>query len=149
MDIAALNPLFRYVLVRTSHPGNIGSAARAIRTMGFTRLELIAPHRFPDDEATAMAAGADEVLAGAGIHADLVGGLAGATLVLGLSARRRGVTLPELKLGKEHDVAVVIARNARVEVEEEAPAAEVAAVPATKATKAAAPAAAPAPAKKK
>jgi len=96
MDIAALNPLFRYVLVRTSHPGNIGSAARAIRTMGFTRLELIAPHRFPDDEATAMAAGADEVLAGAGIHADLVGGLAGATLVLGLSARRRGVTLPEL-----------------------------------------------------
>ena len=62
-----------------------------------------------------------------------------------------GVTLPELKLGKEHDVAVVIARNARVEVEEEAPAvAEVAAVPATKATKAAAPAAAPAaPAKQK
>ncbi|WP_250633885.1 RNA methyltransferase [Pinirhizobacter soli] len=96
MDIAALNPLFRYVLVRTSHPGNIGSAARAIRTMGFTRLELIAPHRFPDDEATAMAAGADDVLAGAGIHTDLVGGLAGATLVLGLSARRRGVTLPEL-----------------------------------------------------
>ena len=63
-----------------------------------------------------------------------------------------GVSIPELKLGREHDVAVVIARHARVEVEEEAPvvAAEAAAVPSTKAAKAAAPAAAaPAPAKKK
>jgi large subunit ribosomal protein L25 len=60
-----------------------------------------------------------------------------------------GVTLPELKLGKEHDVAVVIARHARVEVEEEAPAAAVAEVPSTKAAKAGAPAAAAAPAPKK
>ena len=62
-----------------------------------------------------------------------------------------GVSLPELKLGKEHDVAVVIARHARVEAEEEAPAAEaVAEVPSTKAAKAAAPAAAaPAAPKKK
>ena len=59
-----------------------------------------------------------------------------------------GVTIPELKLGKEHDVAVVIARHARVEVEEEAPAEETAEVPSTKAAKAAAPAAAPAPKKK-
>lgn len=61
-----------------------------------------------------------------------------------------GVSLPELKLGKEHDVAVVIARHARVEVEEEAPEGEtVAEVPSTKAAKAAAPAAAaPAPKKK-
>ncbi len=61
-----------------------------------------------------------------------------------------GVTIPELKLGREHDVAVVIARHARVEVEEEAPVvAEAVVVPSTKAAKAAAPAAAPAPAKKK
>ncbi len=63
-----------------------------------------------------------------------------------------GVTIPDLKLGKEHDVAVVIARHARVEVEEDAPAETdepAAAVPSTKAAKAAAPAAAPAPAKKK
>ncbi|OGT57331.1 MAG: 50S ribosomal protein L25/general stress protein Ctc [Gammaproteobacteria bacterium RIFCSPHIGHO2_12_FULL_63_22] len=60
-----------------------------------------------------------------------------------------GVSIPELKLGKEHDVAVVIARHARVEVEEEAPEAAVAEVPSTKAAKAAAPAAAaPAPKKK-
>ena len=60
-----------------------------------------------------------------------------------------GVSIPELKLGKEHDVAVVIARHARVEVEEEAPEAAVAEVPSTKAAKAAAPAAAAAPAPKK
>ncbi|HEY8586322.1 MAG TPA: RNA methyltransferase [Rhodanobacter sp.] len=87
---------FRFVLVRTSHPGNIGSAARAIRTMGFERLELVAPHRFPDPDANALAAGADDVLTGAGIHTDLVEALAGSTLAFGLSARRRGVNLPEL-----------------------------------------------------
>jgi len=58
-DLAAR---IRFVLVRTSHPGNIGSAARAIRTMGFERLELVAPARFPDTEANALAAGADDVL---------------------------------------------------------------------------------------
>ncbi|MBR0346825.1 MAG: hypothetical protein IJI03_16365, partial [Rudaea sp.] len=47
----------RFVLVRTSHPGNIGAAARAIRTMGFTRLVLVAPHTYPHADATAMAAG--------------------------------------------------------------------------------------------
>jgi tRNA (cytidine32/uridine32-2'-O)-methyltransferase len=86
----------RFVLVRTSHPGNIGSAARAIRTMGFTRLELVLPALFPDPQATALAAGADAVLADAGIHADIVDSLAGTHLALGLSARRRGVHLPEL-----------------------------------------------------
>lgn len=86
---------FRFVLVRTAHPGNIGSAARAIRTMGFTRLELVAPTRFPDPQATAMAAGADAVLAAAGVHQDMIAGLAGCSMAIGLSARRRGVQLPE------------------------------------------------------
>ena len=92
-DLAAR---IRYVLVRTSHPGNIGSAARAIRTMGFQRLELVLPARFPDPEATALAAGAGDVLEHAGVHGELVDSLAGCRLVLGLSARRRGVTLPEI-----------------------------------------------------
>ena len=95
-DLNDLASRIRYVLVRTSHPGNIGSAARAIRTMGFTRLELVTPHRFPDPETSALAVGADEVLANAGIHADLVDSLAGTSLALGLSARRRGVNLPEI-----------------------------------------------------
>jgi tRNA (cytidine32/uridine32-2'-O)-methyltransferase len=96
MALHELHDLFRFVLVRTSHSGNIGSAARAIRTMGFDRLTLVAPHRFPDPEATALAAGADDVLGQAAIHDDLVAGLAGSTFALGLSARRRGVNLPEL-----------------------------------------------------
>ena len=91
-----LASLIRFVLVRTSHPGNIGSSARAIRTMGFERLELVAPARFPDTEANALAAGADDVLANAGLHAGLIDGLAGSSLALGLSARRRGVNLPEI-----------------------------------------------------
>ncbi len=95
-DLHHLAARIRYVLVRTSHPGNIGSAARAIRTMGFARMELVAPHRFPDPEANALAAGADDVLVHAGIHGELVDGLAGSSLALGLSARRRGVNLPEL-----------------------------------------------------
>ena len=53
-DESALSAMFRYVLVRTSHPGNIGSAARAIRTMGFARMALVQPQRFPDPEATAI-----------------------------------------------------------------------------------------------
>ncbi|HEV2539432.1 MAG TPA: RNA methyltransferase [Frateuria sp.] len=92
-DLAAL---FRFVLVRTSHPGNIGSAARAIRTMGFTRLELVAPADFPSREADALAANAVSVLAEAKVHGTLVDGLAGVTFALGLSARRRGVNLEEL-----------------------------------------------------
>ncbi|NUR22723.1 RNA methyltransferase [Frateuria sp.] len=95
-DLADLAKLFRFVLVRTSHPGNIGSAARAIRTMGFTRLELVAPADFPSREADALAANAVSVLAEAKVHDTLVDGLAGATFALGLSARRRGVNLAEL-----------------------------------------------------
>src|SRR3546814_6283042 len=52
----------RIVLVGTQHPGNIGSAARALQTMGLDRLVLVAPQRFPHADAIAMAAGADDVL---------------------------------------------------------------------------------------
>ncbi|MBB3225655.1 tRNA (cytidine32/uridine32-2'-O)-methyltransferase [Luteibacter sp. Sphag1AF] len=96
MALSELSDRFRFVLVRTSHSGNIGSAARAMRTMGFDGLSLVAPNRFPDPEATALAAGADDVLDKAEIHGDLVEALGGTTFALGLSARRRGVTLPEL-----------------------------------------------------
>lgn len=85
-----------FVLVRTSHPGNIGSAARAIRTMGFARLALVSPHHYPDPQIEALASGADDVLAGIVVHDNLEAALADSTLALGMSARRRGVTLPEL-----------------------------------------------------
>ena len=86
----------RFVLVRTSHPGNIGAAARAIRTMGFSRLVLVQPLLFPHGDAKALAAGADDVLAGAVIAPDLVTAVADCELVLGCTARRRGVALEEL-----------------------------------------------------
>lgn len=88
-------PIFarcRFVLSHPSHPGNIGAAARAIKTMGFERLVLVAPKRFPDPQANALASGAEDVLERAEVHESLAESLAGATLVAGLSARRRDLS---------------------------------------------------------
>ena len=79
----------RFVLVETSHPGNIGAAARAMKTMCLSRLHLVAPQRFPDEEAQARASGAVDLLEAAGVHESLDDALRGAGLVLGLSARPR------------------------------------------------------------
>lgn len=86
----------RFVLSRTSHPGNIGAAARAIRTMGFDRLYLAAPQRYPHPQVVAMAAGADDVLNDLVVTKNLVDAIADCTGVYGLSARRRDVPLREL-----------------------------------------------------
>jgi tRNA (cytidine32/uridine32-2'-O)-methyltransferase len=85
----------RIVLVGTQHPGNIGSAARALKTMGLSRLVLVAPERFPHAEADALAAGADDVLDTAQIHASLAEAVADCRLVLGCTARSRRVALAE------------------------------------------------------
>ena len=79
----------RVVLVRTSHPGNIGSAARAMHTMGLSRLVLVEPRRFPDPEAIALASGATSVLDRTAVVATLDEALAGAALTIGFSARPR------------------------------------------------------------
>jgi tRNA/rRNA methyltransferase len=79
----------RVVLARTSHPGNIGAAARAMKTMGFTRLVLAAPKVLPDAQAEAMASGADDVLAQARVVPSLAEALEGVTTALALTARRR------------------------------------------------------------
>jgi tRNA (cytidine32/uridine32-2'-O)-methyltransferase len=89
-------PTPRIVLVGTSHPGNIGSAARAMKTMGLDRLVLVAPEKYPHVEASALAAGADDVLDAATVVPDLRTALADCSLVIGTSARRRGVPMPEL-----------------------------------------------------
>jgi len=86
----------RIVLVGTQHPGNIGSAARALRTMGLRRLALVAPERFPHPEASALAAGAVDVLEAA-IRVDtLAEAVADCRLVLGCTARSRRIALDEL-----------------------------------------------------
>src|SRR3989442_14742471 len=80
----------RVVLCATSHPGNIGAAARAMRAMGLSRLVLVAPQQFPNPDADARAAGAIALLrAGTGGPA-LDAALAGAALAIGFSARPRG-----------------------------------------------------------
>lgn len=86
----------RIVLVGTQHPGNMGSAARAMKTMGLDRLVLVAPEKLPDADSHALAAGADDVLAAAAIAPDLASALAGCHLVLGCTARSRRVALPEV-----------------------------------------------------
>lgn len=104
-----------FVLVETSHPGNIGSAARAIRTMGFRHLVLVSPQRFPDPQVEALAVGADDVLHNIRVADDLDGALADCHLVAGLSARRRGIALPEWSPREAAaKVAEVLAANQRV-----------------------------------
>lgn len=79
----------RIVLCRPSHPGNIGAAARAMKTMGLSRLCLVLPKQFPDPEADTRATGAVDLLQQAEIFPSLKEALAGAVFVVGLSARRR------------------------------------------------------------
>lgn len=86
----------RMVLVGTQHPRNIGSAARALKTMGFGAMHLVAPEKFPHADATALAAGADDLLEGARITASLSEAVAGCTVVLGSTATQRAVPMPEL-----------------------------------------------------
>ncbi|ASK34991.1 RNA methyltransferase [Alloalcanivorax mobilis] len=84
----------RVVMVETTHPGNIGAAARAMKTMGLSDLRLVAPKSYPSVEATARASGAGDVLAAAGVCASLDEALDGATLVIGTSARQRRIPWP-------------------------------------------------------
>ena len=86
----------RMVLVGTQHPGNIGSAARAMKTMGLSRLVLVAPERFPHAEADALAAGAGDVLEAARVLDDPAEAVADCRLVLGCTARDRRIALPML-----------------------------------------------------
>ena len=79
----------RIVLSLTSHPGNIGSTARAMKTMGISELVLINPTKFPHPIATAMAAGADDVLSNARVCGSLEEALVGCSYAFGLTARRR------------------------------------------------------------
>ncbi len=84
----------RIVLSRTSHPGNIGAAARAMKTMGLARLYLVAPKHLPEEQAIAMASGADDVLASAIVVPTLEDALEGTVLAVAMTARRRDLSAP-------------------------------------------------------
>ncbi|MEJ2621863.1 MAG: tRNA (cytosine(32)/uridine(32)-2'-O)-methyltransferase TrmJ [Candidatus Thiodiazotropha sp.] len=111
----------RIVLVDTSHPGNIGAVARAMKNMCLTQLYLVNPLQFPDAEATSRASGADDLLNQAKVVKSLDQALEGCRLVVGTSARSRTVNWPvssprasaeklvaEAELG---DVALVFGRE--------------------------------------
>ncbi|WP_312170012.1 tRNA (cytosine(32)/uridine(32)-2'-O)-methyltransferase TrmJ [Stutzerimonas kunmingensis] len=86
----------RVVLVNTSHAGNIGGAARAMKNMGLSRLVLVGPEDFPSPNAVARASGATDILDSARVVATLEEALAGCSLVLGTSARDRRIPWPLL-----------------------------------------------------
>jgi len=86
----------RIVLTRTSHPGNIGAAARAMKTMELTRLYLVDPAVFPNSQADAMASGAADLLTQATVCATLAEALADAAFALGVTARRRDIAFEVL-----------------------------------------------------
>jgi tRNA (cytidine32/uridine32-2'-O)-methyltransferase len=89
-------PDVRIVLVGTQHPGNIGSAARAMKTMGLSRLILVAPEKAPDRDTQAMAAGADDLVAAAPVFATLADAVADCRWVIGCTARSRRIQLEPL-----------------------------------------------------
>ena len=86
----------RILLVATTHPGNIGGVARAMKNMGLTDLGLVAPKIYPSEEANARAAGADDILRGAQVFDSLDEALADRQMIIGASARLRTVAWPQL-----------------------------------------------------
>lgn len=110
----------RIVLVETSHPGNIGAAARAMKTMGLSQLILVSPENFPHVDATFRAAGADDILANAIVASDLKEALKNCEWVIGASVRQRKLsrTIYDPKMAAEKirneisgNVAIVFGRE--------------------------------------
>ena len=113
----------RMVLVNTTHPGNIGGAARAIKNMGLTELYLVQPREYPAPRAVWRAAGARDILTNVKVVESLDEAIAGCGLVVGTSARERRIPWPLInprecgeKIWSEaasHDVALLFGREDR------------------------------------
>lgn len=119
----ALLQKIRIVLVNTSHPGNIGGAARAMKNMGMAQLYLVDPKEYPADKAVWRAANAQDVLEGAIVVDTLEEAVSGCGLVVGTSARERRIPWPlvtprecgdrAVAEAQHHDVAIVFGREDR------------------------------------
>ncbi len=117
----AIAPNIRIILIGTTHPGNIGSAARAMKVMGLSRLVLVSPKHFPSGEATALASNADDILKNAQVVETFAEAIQGCGLVLGTTAHARSLPWPTLDLKGaaqkavaevgEHDIALVFGRE--------------------------------------
>ena len=113
---------FIIVLVETSHPGNIGAVARAMKNMSMHQLRLVNPKFFPHADATARASGADDVLRNAQLYPSMTAAIADCQIVLGASARDRTISWPSVtarecaeKWGGDtpikHNIAMVFGRE--------------------------------------
>jgi tRNA (cytidine32/uridine32-2'-O)-methyltransferase len=88
--------LINIVLVETSHPGNIGSVARAMKTMGLSRLSLVNPRNFPSGEANALSGNATDVLENASVFTSIEEAIKDSTYVYATSSRNRTIQWPTL-----------------------------------------------------
>jgi len=104
----------RIVLVETSHPGNIGAIARAMKNMALSQLYLVKPKIFPSADATARASGADDILASAVICDTLTEAVADCEIVMGASARDRTIGWPTLVAKQCAEQALKDAQNNQV-----------------------------------
>lgn len=112
----------KIVLVNTSHPGNIGAAARAMKNMGLSRLVLVSPEEFPSGVAVGRAAGAVDILDAVEVVGSLQEAVADCGLIIGTSARSRSMPWPMLSPqasaarlvteSAQHPVALVFGREA-------------------------------------
>lgn len=91
-----MNLNIKIILVETSHPGNIGAVARAMKNMGLAELVLVNPQIFPHQDALSRAAGADDILESALVVDNLVEGIGDCHYVVGASARPRSIAWPSL-----------------------------------------------------
>ncbi len=106
----------RIVLVNTSHPGNIGATARAMKNMGLTKLVLVDPKDHPSFEAYSRASGADDVLGDATVVSTLSEALTGCSWVMGTSARERTVEWPIMQPRECAEKSVEQSRSGKVAI---------------------------------
>lgn len=108
LEVLNRNWPIRWVMVRTSHPGNVGSAARALKTMGFSALHLVNPayeYMARKAEAISLSSGAFDVLEAAQNHDSMLGALGDSQLVFGLTARDREFGPPAISMSEAMSMA--------------------------------------------
>ena len=119
-----------FMLIETREPGNIGAAARALKNLGFSNLDLVRPLKVPSDEAYWFAHGAEDILAGVEVYPELESALMGKSVVIGTTRRlgkRRGTVYPVRdaadkirRLSENNRIAILFGREDRGLTNEEA-----------------------------
>jgi TrmH family RNA methyltransferase len=111
---SALFNNIRVVLCHTSHPGNIGSTARAMKTMGLSQLYLVNPKHFPDEQANSLAVNASDVLDSAVVTTSLEEAIADCNFVIGVSGKERALSQQVLNVREAAQQVTTIASQQKV-----------------------------------